>query len=330
MRRRLTNAGIPLFPIAVVFFGILAIQSMRGGPGFLLMYKPNARAQFLSDQKEIQKLEIRGVGTIQEQLASELFQQQPSPTATIPTDTPEGERTGAICSDGSTSVSIGSGACASHGGVAEWLYSAQEDEPDQEPEPIAVTNYGFGQAGGRASYAFIVENPNTELAFERSQYQAAAYDENGIVLDTESGYINRLLPGQALGIGGEFHLDEGTVLDTIEVQVRVGEHALLSGPIPLFSYENVNYVPDDSVFSAGRVTGIVVSPYNTVLTDLRVSAIAYDENGTITGGGYNYLEFLPANGKAAIEVSVTVTGTPSTVELYATVTSLSGFESESE
>jgi type IV secretory pathway VirB10-like protein len=73
----------------------------------------------------------------------------PSPTATLvptPTDTPTpvptpqpteapaqpalpvqapstGERTGAVCNDGTTSMATGSGACSHHHGVNHWLYN---------------------------------------------------------------------------------------------------------------------------------------------------------------------------------------------------------------
>jgi len=57
-----------------------------------------------------------------------------------------------------------------------------------------------------------------------------------------------------------------------------------------------------------------------------VSAIAYDEAGEIIGGGFTYLDFVPANGKAAVEVSITSTGIPATTELYAIVSGLSDFE----
>ena len=58
---------------------------------------------------------------------------------------------------------------------------------------------------------------------------------------------------------------------------------------------------------------------------MKVSAIAYNENGEIIGSGFTFLDFAPANGKAAVEVSVTVDGTPTSVEIFATFSSLSEF-----
>ena len=38
------------------------------------------------------------------------------------TTEPEGERTGAVCKDGTTTSATGSGACSHHGGVDYWTY----------------------------------------------------------------------------------------------------------------------------------------------------------------------------------------------------------------
>lgn len=45
---------------------------------------------------------------------------QPAPPAQAPST---GERTGAACNDGTTSLATGSGACSHHHGVDHWLYN---------------------------------------------------------------------------------------------------------------------------------------------------------------------------------------------------------------
>ncbi len=62
---------------------------------------------------------------VQEQVQPEQQQQEE----------PERERTGATCDDGWISQSTGSGTCAGHGGVAEWLYGGEEEETESEPDP---------------------------------------------------------------------------------------------------------------------------------------------------------------------------------------------------
>lgn len=190
--------------------------------------------------------------------------------------------------------------------------------PTPEPEPITVINFGFGQEDQSAGYAFLVENPNQGLAFEDSQYQVAVYDENGIVIDTDSGYIDLLLPGQTLGIGGDLYFDEGITIANIEVQLNAGD-AVASEPVPTFAVENTAYLGSDW---STYVTGKISNPYDIDLSSVKVSAVIYDEAGNIIGGGYSYMSFLLANSSAGAEVSVTSAGEVARVELYPT---LSGF-----
>lgn len=191
--------------------------------------------------------------------------------------------------------------------------------PTPAPQALAVLAKGFGQGEyGSASYAFIVENPNPGLAVEDSQYQVAAYDANGTVIKTDSGFITILFPGEKLGIAGDLYLPDETQIDRLDVQVKPGRFEPFDQR-PEFTTENVAYVPDDYF---PKVTGIVKSPYQKDLENIRVAAVAYDEAGNIIGGGFTYLDFVPANGQAAVEVSITTSGVPATVELYPTISGL--------
>ncbi|MBX5444564.1 hypothetical protein [Sphaerobacter sp.] len=191
--------------------------------------------------------------------------------------------------------------------------------PTPAPQALAILAKGFGQGEYRsASYAFIVENPNSGLAVEDSQYQVAVYDANGTVIETDSGYITILFPGEKLGIASSLFLPDGTEIDRLDVQVKPGRFEPFDQR-PEFATENVNYVPDDYF---PKVTGIVKSPYQKDLENIRVAAIAYDEAGNIIGGGFTYLDFVPANGQAAVDVSITTSGVPAKVELYATLSGL--------
>jgi hypothetical protein len=187
---------------------------------------------------------------------------------------------------------------------------------------VALVKQGFGQDDQELGFAMLMENPNAEFAIEGSQYHVTAYAEDGHVLATEEGYVNVLLPNQTLGVAGTIYLIEGTSVVRVDAQALAGDF-VESDPLPYFTAENVTYHPDEYV---PKVTGQIVSPYNKDVTELRVAAIPYSEAGEIIGGGFTYLDFVPANGKAAVEVSITSSGTPATTELYATVSGLSDFE----
>jgi hypothetical protein len=194
--------------------------------------------------------------------------------------------------------------------------------PDIIPEgasPLAVLRQGYGQDDNSVAYGIVMQNPNGNYSIESSEYYATLYSGDGRVLGVAEGYINVVLPGQTIGIAGNSYLTGAEAVARMEVQVQTDE-LVPSEPLPIFTAENISYFPGDY---SSSVTGQIVNPYPRDISQLKVAAILYDGAGTIIGGGYTYLDFVPANGRAAVDVSVTSTGQPTGVELYATVSALS-------
>ena len=196
--------------------------------------------------------------------------------------------------------------------------------PTPKPEAIQLVAQGFGQDGRDLGFAFLVENPNVGFAIERSQYQIAAYDNDGTVLETDSGYIELIVPSQTLGVAGTMWLDEGMTVSKVEVQLRQGD-TVATDPIPSFETES-------SIYYAGEysdnATAIVSSPYNRDLTNIRVSAVVYNEGGEIVGGGFTYLNFILANSSTGVDVGITSSGNVANVELYPSVSGLTSLRTE--
>jgi hypothetical protein len=181
---------------------------------------------------------------------------------------------------------------------------------------------GYAQTKDELGFGFVVENPSPAHALERTQYQVAAYDEAGNVLKTDAGYLDLLLPKQRLGMGGRLSLPKGATAARVAVQIRASDYKASEGEKP-FTTENVAFVGDK--FSS-KVTGIVKSPYAKDVKSIQATAIAYDQAGAIVGGGFGYIDLVPANGQAAAEVSISVPGKPAKVELYAALSTLSDLE----
>ncbi len=171
---------------------------------------------------------------------------------------------------------------------------------------------GFGQKDKSIGFGFIVKNPNAGQAIGRSEYQVAFYDESDTVVETETGYIELILPSQTLGVAGSAYLDEGVTVKRIEVQVSDGEFEK-SDPAPAFVLGAITYWPGDYTSNA---TTTIKNPYKINLDDMYVYAVAYDAKKNIIGGGYTFLGFLPANGQAAVEVSITASEDPQSIEVY--------------
>ncbi len=116
---------------------------------------------------------------------------------------------------------------------------------------------------------------------------------------------------------------EGAQAARIEVQARPGRAGssdfVSLGSNPL-SGENTAYLASRV---APKVSGIIRNRLGQDVSDISVSAVLYDGSGAIIGGGSTYLEFVPANGTAAVEVYVTSKGTPARIDLYPALTILS-------
>jgi len=209
-----------------------------------------------------------------------------------------------------------------HPSVSGLTFLGTEDEFPEGATALRLVQYGFGQDDRSAGFGMLIENPNEGFSVEDSQYHLTAFAEDGRVLATDEGYVKLLLPRQTLGVGGDLFLDDDMSISRVEIQILDGDYKE-SDPTPYFTAENVTFQEDTY---SSRVTGQIVSPYAREITDLRVSAIGYNDAGEINGGGYTFLDFIPANGKSSVEVSITCTGTPATTELYAVVSSLSDFE----
>lgn len=194
-----------------------------------------------------------------------------------------------------------------------------EDRLPSGAANVMLVKHGFGQHGHEVGFGLVVENPNQTFAVDGAQYHLTVYAEDGTVLDADESFVDTLLPGQTLGVGGHLFLDEGMQAARLDVQVRGGRFQK-SDALPFFTAEKAAYQPDPNW---PQVAGQIVSPYASEITSLRVSAITYDASGEINGGGYTFLDFVPANGRSAVEVSVTTAGEPAAVELYAAVGDLS-------
>lgn len=201
---------------------------------------------------------------------------------------------------------------------------AFEGDPPDGVRPLEVAAQGFGQAqpsvGGarQVGLAFVLENPNDGHAAEGGQYRATLYSADGQVVAVEEGNTGALLPKQALGVARELLLPQDATVDRVEVQVRASNFVETELKELLLA-ENVELQETQSAFVA---TGEIVNPYPVELRNLRVSAIAYDEDGEIIGGGLTTLDRLPAEGLAPVRVIVAAAEKPAIVELHAAVPSL--------
>jgi len=198
--------------------------------------------------------------------------------------------------------------------------------PTLEPEPVTVIASGHGQIDQWLGVAFIVTNPNADLAIERTQYQIAVYDQSKAVVKTDSGYIEVLMPSQTLGVAARFTLSEDVQAAHVEVQLSQGKPTAAEA-MPDFGVSNVTFRLGDL---GSEARGIISNPLDIDLRNLRICAIAYDQAGEIVGGGWAFLSFVLAQGEAGVEVPLTSASEVTRVDLYPGFLSLSTVTRETE
>jgi hypothetical protein len=190
--------------------------------------------------------------------------------------------------------------------------------PAPNGQGVQVLAKGFAQNGQQGGYGFTLRNNGTTAA-QGVQYEVTAYDAAGAVVDTDSGELPVLFANETTGVGGDLYVQAEVRIARIEAQARVtGSPSPFAGlgANPL-SGEDARYTPDPL---APKVTGAVRNRTDKNLTNIRVSAIAFDAGGAITGGGYGELDRAPANSALAVQVDLQSSAPPARVELYAHLT----------
>ena len=207
---------------------------------------------------------------------------------------------------------------------ARAVVSTVTPTPDQlkqtsSRQDLRVVASGFGQTQQDVGYAFLIDNLTGDLAVTRSSYSISVYGAANEVLGTDSGTIGVVLPSQHLGVAGRLRLPKPQVVTHIAVTVRSSEYAVVTNLPPALTSADVTW-HGDSV--APLVEGVVMNPFQQPVTQVRVSAIAYDATGKIIGGGSSTIASLPANRQSAVKVPVTTASPPAEVEMYAMLSSL--------
>lgn len=186
-------------------------------------------------------------------------------------------------------------------------------------ENVSLVNQGYGQKTTEVAYGALMENASTDAAAESVYLHTTFYAENGDVVGVSDGYISVVLPGETQAVAGSVSLAEGVTVGSIEIQYHVSKMTPATD-LPNLTSENVNYL--DDAYSP-KVTGQILNPYDVKLENVQVVVIAYDAAGAIIGGGTDYIDFISAGKKAAVEVYLTASGVPASLEMYASVNQLS-------
>ena len=203
------------------------------------------------------------------------------------------------------------------GGCLTAIEAAENASDSIDFQPPVVVDQGWSYSHsnrGLVDFVFIVENPNQNIALERNLYQVTAYSENGTELGKDSGWIAVLFPGERLGVGAVVSVPKNKEIAAFEVLIgpeKAKYTELIENPLKA---GDAAYIPYQS---APMITGIIDNSMGRSVSNVRVSAVAYDDGGNIIGGGVTpFLNFVPAMNRTGVTVGVASSGVPAKVELY--------------
>lgn len=201
--------------------------------------------------------------------------------------------------------------------------SEQGDGSLKANQTLSLEKYGYGQVDDQVGYGFLLKNSEFEQ-ITQAAYHITFFGENDSVLAVEEGSIDYVLPDIITGQGNSITLSGSMAVTRMEAQVlALGYMTESNPPVAEFATKNVEYRPDSYTI---QVWGNVTNPLDKGIRDLYISAITYDADGNINGGGGSYSGLLYKNSDNRVQISVVAPGRPAQVELYARWLAISAFE----
>jgi len=187
--------------------------------------------------------------------------------------------------------------------------------PTPQPLPPEVLKQGFGQQGRAVGVGLLVRNPNPGLALQMASYHITAYDAAGAGVGTAQGVLS-LLPGQETGLAALIYLQQEVKVARIEAGAT-GGMALAMAPAPGLSGSAAAYLPGDpAIPGSARATGLLANPYARVAPHPLASAVLYNAQGEIIGGGFDRIEFILPNDHTGVSFYAVAGGEVAGAELY--------------
>lgn len=194
----------------------------------------------------------------------------------------------------------------------------ESDERSKNVWELSLLRTDFIQNDLEVGYGFLLENPSQTHAAEDSEYRMTAFDSAGKVILVDEGYVDRVIPGQTFGFGSTFFVEEWEEVDSIDLQVKTGAFRQ-SEFYPELEIAKVKIQGDEY---SRIVSGEIMNRNDQDIEDIQVSAIVFDADDQIVGGGTNWLDFIPAGDSSAVEIWVTSVGEPVSAQLFASIDEL--------
>lgn len=183
--------------------------------------------------------------------------------------------------------------------------------------PLEVRERGFTQdkEAESVSVGATIYNPNKYSAISVDA-KINVYNSAGKIVGNTLETIDVIPPEKEAVLGTDLSLaNESVKAKKIEIQVKPKSY---EEPIESFAINNLK-VSHSEIFTTA--TGEVVNPFYKDLNDVEVFVALEDSKGKIVGGGFTFIEYLPAKSTNGFKVdSVVALPEAKNAKAYATIT----------
>jgi hypothetical protein len=189
------------------------------------------------------------------------------------------------------------------------------DSSSSSPAPTAagIEQSGFGGSGG---YLWVTSTVHHVPVGQFATVSFNLYGADGTLLATESQTEQAVNPGARITLGTQVTAPQGQPVARIEPTLKVSEHdpvmptkfsdvVLQLGPVTVGQDE----------FGSPAAVAELTNPSSQQIPSARVGATCFNQQRTIIGGGSDFPDVVPANGKVRTAARLLVSGTPDHCEM---------------
>jgi hypothetical protein len=187
--------------------------------------------------------------------------------------------------------------------VVEGDRSGTSQKVQGDPSDLQVVGAGFTQlppdsiGNSYISYGAVLRNVSSAIA-NRVTVNLTFKNASGTVVKAVSETISFILPGQTNAVGGN---TDGEGAASLEVKALVDRWEESETQTGTFSVSGIT--TRNEQFGGLKTNANVASTFGKDLQDTKATAIYYNAAGTIIGGAFTFLDFVPAGGNIGIEIT---------------------------
>ncbi len=172
---------------------------------------------------------------------------------------------------------------------------------------------GFGQEREYAWASAIVHN-NTDQVGQTVTVNFNVLDAAGEILASQSQVEAFSQPKADHILGTQVEIPKGGKAAKVEATVDVSADGTFSDKPFAMETTKPTFAKDE--FGSGQVTFTLSNPYSSPIKSPRIGVACFDSAGKIIGGGSDFPELAPANGRVKVSVRTMVTGTPAACDAH--------------